>query len=868
MDKDSGSCKTKTAQPVAVESLPSLSTIGGGGGGGGGGRGAILSLPSLSADGGEGREGGRGGGVCINDVNSVREMWKGEPAACECGEFQDSPLSALTKCRLQNKEEEGEDWEDYIVREDEEEKDIEKHHLLAVSPDGSSRKAEMAANKDETKRTPEKANGFEAEIYYTTAPYGADMYVDQFGSNKTPCCGDTFEDERPKYSDLSTGHVDSMPKCIDRSQLRESNIIDKACDDDHRRRRMSPVGVDCSNDVLCVEANRVNTGQYGAEISEEEASTEMPRDDTSPQSSRCMTLADATRSSDLVSENPSCDSNWSEVFLESTLNYGSKEILESSAANPLEAELSDIVDDCPRSTYTEDKLCCAGISISELTDVNDNDPKSSDAEDNGLIPRESSYNRHQLICEIENGPKSNYVSDNEQKTNNDQTLIDAGDNGLKSTGIGDGGFKQTDVGDCGCKSTDVGYNGFKPTGVGDNDPKASDVVENAPKLTVVGNKCPHSTDVGEDDFKSTDASDNGFKSTDYGDSGLKSSHVDGNGVKSTDVDINGTDAQQENCSKVVTFAEDKEVFDMGYVLPASVTVHLDTPVSSIAPGDVQISTEPVLDPVCDSAVYPISGILKTEDGGDNREEPELQDQRRDQIPSGLNSGDIASNLTIYQLDYGSCMHPGPENVSLSTKTQELLPPDLQVNPLTMTNHSLDLDIVGGGVISQTMDVAAGLLPNPAALTGSCADMSVIAGNTTADCYESERDNTAESTVDGGQLVTSTWTSSTPVTTVEVEVLEEMCGNGEEEEMAGHRGFVVEAVPEHELLCGDDICGVGMTSYDGAVKPIVSHSLNGNGVKAASAPGDGGSHSTDSNYQDTIGPLDNPQFLKTLNYTAR
>lgn len=285
----------------------------------------------------------------------------------------------------------------------------------------------------------------------------------------------------------------------------------------------------------------------------------------------------------------------------------------------------------------------------------------------------------------------------------------------------------------------------------------------------------------------------------------------------------GADALQDNNPKVVTFAEDKEVFDMGYVLPASVTVHLDTPVSSIAPGDVQISTDPV-DSNCDST-FPITGILKTDECLDSRVQT---DQETPKQPSGLNG------IAVDQHDHTSFSPLYPNNLSLLSSTSSNLQKGSAsyVSPIERLSPELSQENV----------------PLPTAEEEVALKKDVIIGVD----QEGRPGQSSDAAVETGPETSSATCDPRH--------------SGEGNDTVGHHNFIVEAVAEKDLLYTDNTGIAGGTQGN---ETVVKPDMASLGIRARShhAPVDAGSYSTDSNYQDTIGPLDNPQFLKTLNYTA-
>ncbi|GFS16166.1 hypothetical protein ElyMa_006788300 [Elysia marginata] len=323
--------------------------------------------------------------------------------------------------------------------------------------------------------------------------------------------------------------------------------------------------------------------------------------------------------------------------------------------------------------------------------------------------------------------------------------------------------------------------------------------------------------------------------------GLRSVDVNENDPKSTDPgNTAGADTLQENNPKVVTFAEDKEVFDMGYVVPASVTVHLDTPVSSIAPGDVQISIEPV-DPGLENTTYPITGILKTDEGGDSREQADQESEKHILAPAVLEDKDSSSLWGQENLNFS------PEGLELraeSVGNSNLV--DCSNPELDESKATLETPVV---TWSPDKDSREGTLANVVngALGNGATGFSEQRSHSGA-CLL----NNAEA---GPETITPTSLTAAPATAA---IAEDSRNSVEEDDVAGHRGFVVEAVAEKDLFYKDD---AGAAVGNGAAMKPDDRS------KCLTAPGDAGSHSTDSNYQDTIGPLDNPQFLKTLNYTA-
>ncbi|GFN88595.1 acetyl-CoA carboxylase carboxyl transferase subunit beta, chloroplastic [Plakobranchus ocellatus] len=301
------------------------------------------------------------------------------------------------------------------------------------------------------------------------------------------------------------------------------------------------------------------------------------------------------------------------------------------------------------------------------------------------------------------------------------------------------------------------------------------------------------------------------------------------------------DNQLENIPKSVTFAEDKEVFDMGFVLPASVTVHLDTPVSSIAPGDVQISVESV-QPVCDSAsAYPISGILKTEEGCENKE---------DGMPD-LVSADVHSEDSIGAW-YGDSEQSVVRESCLGAKewADTPKPSDLRHDMAGDFNAMRTCPSKGTNEVRDIIQEAAASNLIDA---DDCEQAAI--GEIVEDVQTTSVDGDYGVAKDNGVATAQAKTYGEP---------ENAELDSEEDDAATHRGFIVETVPEHELLKPEDNVAAHVAECNGVRKP---HSSPVNGMKPFAPSSDGFSHSTDSTYQDTIGPLDNPQFLKTLNYTA-
>ncbi|RUS71411.1 hypothetical protein EGW08_020824 [Elysia chlorotica] len=457
---------------------------------------------------------------------------------------------------------------------------------------------------------------------------------------------------------------------------------------------------------------------------------------------------------------------------------------------------------------------------SSCADETDQDLKSNDESDSKSIGVDASV--------VKSGSSG---SSSSNSTNTD-------DNSHKTTGAND----EIDI-------HDPHSYGFKPSdGVGldrespisyENFPESHETVRNA--THVINEDCCSSEhdpnlndgnigssklkDETHDAPKSTDVVGGISHPSDFECKSCKPVGASGAVSGSADVDISGTsDNHQENFAKVVTFSEDKEVFDMGYVVPASVTVHLDTPVSSITPRDVQISAE-IVDPVCVSAANPISGILKTDDVGDHKEDNYQQCAKND--PALVNS-----------VGFEDAAH------SSAKIEQEGSPIDkLYIEGKLVRNRN------AGGVACPDLDVS---IENKGKAHSAISDSTKDREGCTSTSDDLSNEGTSKTSAGDssnfikGEDGVSTATSARPI--------------AEEDEGAGHREFVVEAVPEGELLQGVEAAASGATPPSTPGKQL-------NGASSAQTPVDAVSHSTDSNYQDTIGPLDNPQFLKTLNYTA-
>ena len=794
MDKDSGTSKSPLTLPPTD------------------------SVPRFSAEPEEGGGGETAGSNITKPCSKARDE---ELVTGLDGDYFTSVLNPEEKNGSENNREE-EEVEDDNIPGEEGNMDFTEHPRVAIL-DNSSRKIKTGVGTDGIQRASQNGITCEAEVFHLNQTQ-VECPVD-FVPNTASCCGDTpvtLEHDRTKPTylrkeDLFSLQKDADQKCMVDSCF-ESYNNGMAVDGDHTlNQTILAEDENCANEISTDTDSKVPKPSGVHNSGGETMDSDHYDQKTTSVNGYALKIVDGNNTQDADGY----------AFKSSSVNDTGQESIYTDGNGPKTKDMDGIRQELNGTDGYDNKLDDIDGISSKFTYVDGYGPESIDADSatstiaDANCPKSTSahIDNPKLTGAFSNGSVSTHAD------NWDPKSVDIGDNCTESDNTDGNGQNLTDADRCGIELVDACENGPNLTDI-DGDCNINDACR---AVQNTFDACGGVSNSIHDDCESA-----------------KSTVVCEIDLKSTDMEINGAaDAHQENFAKVVTFSEDKEVFDMGYVLPASVTVHLDTPVSSIAPGDVQISTDPA-DPVCEGTVYPISGILKTDDGVDCKEEHDQQNVKHEPASenAGFEAGENIPARTEQDKDSKVCSAQGPINSPIDM---------LHGRADVFGNSALELD--GEKRKNAQSPIADSSQDSEGCLTSS-VDI----------CNEENNRNGAEDSANSPKA--EEISASTSTRAVGMLTAADYTRAGlEEDDCAGHRGFVVEAVAENELQRG---LGIMPSVGAGKLKQITNPQANFDSCVDSGVPllGEAASHSTDSNYQDTIGPLDNPQFLKTLNYTAR